>query len=73
MSVPGYRLHVFSVLVVLVLLAVSGALAFVSLRRMERSTVAVARLDPESWCAVTAEMAEVTDGLRLAVSERIDG
>ena len=63
---------VISVLVVLVLLAVSGVLASVSLRRIERSTAVVAALDPDSWREVTAEMVVVTDGLRLAVAERID-
>jgi hypothetical protein len=63
---------VISVLVALVLLAVSGALALVALRWMEQATAVVSRLDPGTWRDVTAEMVEVTDGLRLAVAERID-
>lgn len=54
------------------LLAVSGALAYRSLQQLERSTLVVARLDPQEWTTVTSQMTEATEVLRACISDRID-
>lgn len=61
-----------SVLIVSVVLAVSGLLAYRAVQHVEQATAVVATLDPAPWREVSGHIHQVTDELSLRIGDRTD-
>ena len=62
-----------TVLVTLVLLALSGLLALRATFRIERTTATIEALRPAGWRVACAEVERATDELVRQLGRRIDG
>ena len=62
----------FSVLIVLALLAISGALTILSLARLEQAALVVAEVRPTEWNDLSNRIGSATEELRLSISDRTD-